>query len=96
MGRIRMQVLALVTDAEVHWRCIAGPDEWIGTELRFELSMEDQYTIVRFAHLHWREVVEFTAHCSTKWAVFLLSLKQLAETGVGRPSPTDLKIDNWN
>ena len=35
-------------------------------------------------------------HCSMKWATFLLSLKELAETGKGRPSPEDLKIDNWN
>jgi hypothetical protein len=31
-----------------------------------------------------------------KWATFMLSLKQLVETGTGRPSPVDFKIDNWN
>jgi len=31
-----------------------------------------------------------------KWATFLLSLRALAETGKGKPSPGDLKIDNWN
>jgi hypothetical protein len=31
-----------------------------------------------------------------KWATFLLSLRELVETGTGRPSPDDLKIDNWN
>jgi hypothetical protein len=31
-----------------------------------------------------------------KWATFLLSLKELVETGHGKPSPHDLKIDNWN
>jgi hypothetical protein len=31
-----------------------------------------------------------------KWATFLLSLRELLETGKGRPSPDDLKIDNWN
>ena len=36
------------------------------------------------------------AHCSMKWATFLLSLKELVETGRGKPSPEDLKIDNWN
>jgi hypothetical protein len=25
-----------------------------------------------------------------------LSLKQLVETGKGKPSPQDIKIDNWN
>jgi hypothetical protein len=35
-------------------------------------------------------------HCSTKWAVFLLSLKQLVETGTGSPEPNDVKISNWH
>jgi hypothetical protein len=29
-------------------------------------------------------------------ATFLLSLRALTETGKGKPSPDDLKIDNWN
>ena len=73
-----------------------GPPEWIGTQVRFELRQQDGYTIVLFAHQGWREPVEFMHHCSTKWAVFLLSLKALAETGEGRPYPRDVKIDNWN
>jgi hypothetical protein len=40
--------------------------------------------------------VEFMHHCSTKWAVFLMSLKSLVETGKGSPDPHDVKIDNWN
>jgi hypothetical protein len=31
-----------------------------------------------------------------KWAVFLLSLREYVETGKGKPSPYDVKIDNWN
>lgn len=68
----------------------------MGTELVFDLVQEGDYCIVRFGHLHWREAVEFTAHCSMKWAAFLLSLRDLVETGTGRPAPHDLKIDNWN
>jgi hypothetical protein len=40
--------------------------------------------------------MEFMLHCSTKWAVFLMSLKSLLETGTGAPDPRDVKIDNWN
>ncbi len=35
-------------------------------------------------------------HCSTKWGVFLVSLKWLLEKGKGAPEPNDIKIDNWN
>jgi hypothetical protein len=31
-------------------------------------------------------------HCSTKWAVFLLSLMNWLERGEGRPVPYDVKI----
>jgi hypothetical protein len=68
----------------------------IGTDLVFDLSEEGDFTIVRFGHKNWREAVEFMEHCSMKWAVFLLSLRSLVETGQGRPAPDDLKIDNWN
>lgn len=53
-------------------------------------------TILNFGHRNWQEPVEFMAHCSTKWAVFLMSLRALVETGQGKPAPEDLKIDNWN
>lgn len=91
-----MQVVALDTERLVNWRCTAGPEEWIGTEVAFKLEQQDDYTIVRSGHRNWREAVEFTEHCSMKWAIFLLSLKELVETGKGRPSPNDIKIDNWN
>ena len=41
------------------------------------------FTIVMFAHTGWREPCAFMNHCSTKWATFLMSLKQLVETGSG-------------
>jgi len=52
--------------------------------------------IVLFGHRNWREATESTYHCSMKWATFLLSLREYVETGTGKPSPNDLKIDNWN
>lgn len=96
MGRMTFEVEALRPDQEVRWRCIGGPAEWLGTDVTFRLAQEGDCTVVLFGHRNWREAVEFTAHCSMKWAVFLLSLRDLVETGVGRPSPVDLKIDNWN
>ncbi|MDB5051458.1 MAG: Activator of Hsp90 ATPase 1 family protein [Fibrobacteres bacterium] len=95
-GKMAMEVKELQAEKAVRWRCVEGPDEWVGTDVTFDLSLQDNQTIVIFGHRNWREAVEFTAHCSTKWAVFLLSLREYVETGKGRPSPRDLKIDNWN
>ncbi len=96
LGSMQMQVISLVPDQLVQWRFESGPAPWIGTGVTFTLKQEGAVTIVLFSHSDWREAVEFTAHCSMKWATFLLSLKQLVETGHGKPSPDDLKIDNWN
>jgi len=96
LGKMVMDVKSREADKEVSWRCVDGPAEWIGTDITFNLSKQDDQVIVLFGHRNWREAVEFTAHCSMKWATFLLSLREYIETGKGRPSPHDLKIDNWN
>ncbi len=96
LGSMNMEVKLLEENETVHWVCVEGPGEWIGTDIVFDIHQEDDYTIVLFQHCNWNKWVEFTAHCSMKWAVFLLSLKQLVETGKGKPAPNDVKIDNWN
>jgi uncharacterized protein YndB with AHSA1/START domain len=95
-GKMVMEVKELNPEKDVTWRCIDGPAEWVGTDITFQLSRQDNQTIILFGHRNWREAVEFTYHCSMKWAVFLLSLREYVETGKGKPSPYDLKIDNWN
>jgi len=96
LGSMTMEVKTLDPGKKVKWTFLAGPEEWIGTDATFDLHQEGDYTIVLFGHRNWREAVEFTAHCSMKWAIFMMSLKELVETGKGRPSPHDIKIDNWN
>jgi len=95
-GQMVMEVKELHPETNVRWVCTEGPAEWIGTDISFDLSQQDGQTIIIFGHRNWQEEVEFKAHCSMKWAVFLLSLREYVETGKGKPSPHDLKIDNWN
>ena len=96
IGGFEMKVLALHRSELVLWQVVGGPAEWIGTKISFELKQDGDYTIVLFKHQGWQEAVEFMHHCSTKWAIFLMSLKSLLETGTGSPNPNDIKIDNWN
>jgi uncharacterized protein YndB with AHSA1/START domain len=79
----------------VAWRVVDGPVEWLGTTVSFDIIPRDDWTIVLFKHGGWKEPVEFMHHCSTKWAVFLLSLKSLIETGRGAPWPNEIKLDSW-
>jgi uncharacterized protein YndB with AHSA1/START domain len=96
IGEMLMEVKKLDPKKEIKWRCVEGPADWIGTDINFEWSRQDGQVIIIFGHRNWAEATESMAHCSMKWAVFLLSLRDLVETGKGKPSPGDLKIDNWN
>jgi uncharacterized protein YndB with AHSA1/START domain len=96
IGRMVYDVTEVAPNEEVRWRFTAGPDEWLGTDATFRLSRDGEMTLLVFGHRNWREPSEFMAHCSMKWATFLLSLRELVVTGKGKPAPEDLKIDNWN
>jgi uncharacterized protein YndB with AHSA1/START domain len=95
-GKMVMEVAKWHEPDLLRWRCVDGPADWIGTDITFDLSEQDGQVIVIFGHRNWTEASESMAHCSMKWAVFLLSLRDYVETGKGKPSPRDLKIDNWN
>ena len=96
IGGFDMNVLELEPGRRVLWQVIEGPAEWIGTTISFELKQEGDYAIVLFKHQDWKKPDEFMHHCSTKWAIFLMSLKSLVETGKGQPSPHDVRIGNWH
>jgi len=90
-----------ITPQRVLWKCTAGPEDWIGSHIEFNLKPGQAadgavMTLVLFQHRDWKKESEFTAHCSMKWATFLLSLRSLVETGRGQPAPDDVKIDDMN
>ncbi|MGW3962921.1 SRPBCC family protein [Amycolatopsis sp. NPDC005003] len=95
-GGFDMKVLELDPGRRVRWEVVDGPPEWIGTTIHWKLEQRGEHTIVLFKHEGWREAGEFMHHCSTKWASYLLSLKQLVETGEGAPSPRDVQISDWH
>jgi uncharacterized protein YndB with AHSA1/START domain len=96
LGGFTLSNEELVPPERVAWRVVDGPDEWVQTLISFDLKQDGDFTIVNFTHHDWREPVEFMAHCSTKWATFLMSLKSYVETGAGRPAPADVQISNWH
>ncbi len=96
LGFFDIKVLELDPGKRVLWQVADGPAEWIGTKIQFDLKQEGDYTIILFKHAGWKEPVEFMHHCSTKWAIFLMSLKALVETGKGTPSPNDVRIGDWH
>lgn len=94
--RIVFEVVS-VTPERIEWRGLpGGPEEWVDTRVVFELTRDDDETVILFTHADWREQVPFQAHCSTKWASYLLSLKAALDGGAGRPFPDDLHISGWD
>jgi len=94
-GGFDMRVLESEPGKRVLWEVVGGTPEWIGTRVHWDLHDDDGWAVLLFKHEGWAEPVEFMHHCSTKWAVFLLSLKALLEQGAGDPAPRDVKNDNW-
>lgn len=96
IGGFDMKVVELCPPHHVVWEAINGPEEWVGTKIRWELKQNGDYVVVIFTHTDWETPGEFMHHCSTKWAMFLMSLKALVESGKGAPSPDDVRIGDWH
>lgn len=78
--------------AKIAWQCVDVDPQWQDTHIIFELEEKGDQTFVHFRHEMWSEESELYAHCTTKWAVFLLSLKNLLEIGHGNPYPEDIPV----
>lgn len=92
----KFEVVELQPGKLVRWKATRKETmgEWAATEVSFALSADERQCWVQFGHSGWRRDDGMFAHCSTKWAVFLLSLKDLLEKGKGRPAPRDLQINH--
>ena len=81
----KMKILKLNAPVEVHWEGVDGDEEWVGTNLFFELNEKEEITLLRFSHLNWKNESEFFGFCSHHWGRYLDSLKSFCETGNGHP-----------
>lgn len=81
----KMRISELIPDRKMAWHCIDSDPEWIGTNISFEINEIDGKTSVILRHTDWREVTDYYRFCNYNWAIFLLSLKQYCEEGVGIP-----------
>lgn len=69
----------------VSWRCLAGPPEWTGTDIRFDVETGDEGTSVLFSHDGWATTDESFPFIAYSWAQILPRLKKLSETGQADP-----------
>lgn len=82
-----MEIIELKPYSKVKWRCIKGYEDWLGTEISFELEPHRLGAVLLFHHDGWKEYSNGFASCSYDWALFLRSLRLLCETAKGQPYP---------
>jgi len=92
----KFEVAELQPNKLVRWKANGNEsvEEWAGTEITFSLSADEKQCYVRFSHSGWRKASGILPHCSTKWAIFMLSLKDFLEKGKGQPAPNDVQINH--
>ena len=94
-----IDIIASVTgfqeNKSIEWTVRGDEGEWLHTRICFKFVERDGQTLINFQHAGWKDTTEMFAHCSTKWAVFLISMKKYLETGQGRPFPTDEPINHY-
>lgn len=75
-----------VPGERVTWRCLAGPPEWDGTDIRFDIQTDAEgNTSVLFAHDGWATSEASFPFIAYSWAQILPRLKKLAESGEKQP-----------
>ena len=73
-------------DERVAWRCLAGPPEWIGTDVSFDIQTDTEGAAsVLFSHDGWGSTEESFPFIAYSWAQILPRLKQVAEGGRAAP-----------
>ena len=87
-----MKVIKLDPEKKVSWECIGGTTDWIGTQFHFRPVEINGVQVMVFSHTGWPDETEFFAHCNSRWAYFMLSLKSYLETGKGTPYPTAIEM----
>jgi uncharacterized protein YndB with AHSA1/START domain len=79
------EVVEEVAGERVAWRCLAGPPEWIGTHITYDIQTNEGETSVLLTHDGWSSTEESFPFIAYSWAQILPRLKKLAETGEGDP-----------
>jgi uncharacterized protein YndB with AHSA1/START domain len=91
---VSVSVTANTPGKYIEWTVGGDAGEWLDTRICFDFDEKPDQVMVNFQHTDWKEATPFLAHCSTKWGVFMLSLKDYLETGSGKPFPQDVHINH--
>ena len=80
---------AVVTDMKknsfIEWKMTFADADWTGTYLRFDLNTNQDFMLLSFSHIAWKNANAHFKRTSYCWALYLRGLKLLIEQGVEKP-----------
>lgn len=94
-----MRVIQIVSNKEIQWKCIEGPQEWKGTTISFWISEgknNQTQTQIQFEHDGWKDMSDFFGISNFNWGFYLRSLKTWCETGKGTPFIAEKQMQYTN
>ena len=89
---LSFKIVALHDNSLVCLHCGSGPGPWQDCDLTFSFKQDKDQVWVGLIHENASVSDDDFLYFNTKWPCYLLSLRDLIETGKGRPYPNDTKI----
>ena len=89
---LSFEIAALEENALVRLRCVSGPGPWQDSQLAFAFSQDGKQVWVELDHENESASEDDFMYFNTKWPIYLLSMRDLVETGAGTPYPGETKI----
>jgi uncharacterized protein YndB with AHSA1/START domain len=77
-------VLGQSDDKMITWRTATFPPQWVGTDIRWEISGGDGISTVTFRHGTFADETE-EGRVAYVWGQVMVQLKRYVETGVAAP-----------
>lgn len=75
---------------ESHINFVEDTNEWIDTDVVFEISRQGDQTELRFTHIGLIPTIQCYGDCSGAWGYYIGdSLRSLIATGKGKPEPKE-------
>lgn len=89
---LSFRIDALDENSLIRLHCVSGPGPWQDCSLDFSFEQDADQVWVTLVHENEAASEDDFLYFSTKWPCYLLSLRDLIETGKGSPYPNEVKI----
>lgn len=92
VATLSFRLTELIENSLIRLHCVSGPGPWQDCRLEFSFQQDKEGVWVTLRHENESAAEEDFLYFTTKWTVYLLSLRDWIETGTGNPFPRDVKI----